>query len=93
MSVVAVNVHNDMNTVIEKTDIRAELTQTACEYSISAVLTHKFIGINHLDPYFYMGFVISDCNRETMRRQRYIVLPKDNAQWFNPLYFAKIEMK
>ncbi len=93
ISVIAVNVHNDINTVIEKTDIHAELIQTACGYSISAVLTNKFIEMNHLDPYFYMGLVISDCDGETMRRQRYIVLPKDNAQWFNPLYFARIEMK
>lgn len=92
IKVVAVNVLNNINEVIEKTFVRAEFMKTKNGYSIVAALTNEFIDINRLKPYFYMGVVISDCNRKTMLRQRSLILSKDDSQWYNPSYFAKIEM-
>lgn len=92
IEVITVDVLNNVNKIMEKKYVHAGFSMTPNGYSISAVLTSRFIELNHLNSYFYMGLVVSDCSRQTMRRQWELILAKDNFQWYNPTYFARIEM-
>lgn len=48
--------------------------------------------LHHIDNYFYMGVVISDCSRIVKQRTREVILSEIGDEWYNPIYFAKIEI-
>lgn len=92
IKVVVWDVLNKRNMAIEDNLIRAEFFKTDENYMITAVLSNKFIEENHLASYFYMGLVISYCSSETQRRKNQLILSEEDSQWYNPTYFAKIDM-
>lgn len=93
IKVVVCDVLNNRNIVFDDTLIRAEFLKTNRTYTIKAVLCNEFIEKNHLASYFYMGLVVSDCSSKTKRRKNQLILSEEDSQWYNPTYFAKIDMK
>lgn len=93
IKVIVCDVLNNENIVLEDNLIRAEFLKTDKYYSITAILSNEFIEENHLASYFYMGLVVSDCSSETQRRRNQLILSEEDSQWYNPTYFAKIDMK
>lgn len=91
--VVVCDVLNNRNIVFDNNLIRAEFFKTDEYYTITAVLSNEFIDNNHMASCFYMGLVISDCSSETQRRKDQLILSEEDSQWYNPIYFAKIDMK
>ncbi len=91
--VIVCDVLNNRNEVLCDNLIKAEFSKTDENYIITATLSNKFIEENHLTSYFYMGIVISDCSSETHRRKNQLILSEEDSQWFNPTYFAKIDME
>lgn len=72
--------------------IKTEFSKTENDYAITATLSNKFLKENNLNSYLYMGLVISDCSSETHRRKNQLILSEEDSQWYNPTYFAKIDM-
>ncbi len=93
IKVVVCDVLNNRNRILTDDLIKAEFSKTDEYYTITAILSNKFIQENHLASYFYMGLVISDCDGETHRRKNQLILSKKDSQWYNPTYFAKIDME
>ena len=84
---------NDANDILDEKVVQAEFMKTERGYTITAVFSNHFIEMNHLNSYFYMGFVVSDFSKETQCRKNQLILSEKEEQWYNPIYFAKIEMK
>lgn len=40
-----------------------------------------------------MGLVISDYSSETHHRKNELILSEESSEWYNPTYFAKIDIK
>lgn len=93
IKVVVCDVLNNRNIVLEDNLIRAEFLKTDEYYIITAILSNEFIEEHHLASYFYMGLVVSNCSSETHRRKNQLILSEEDSQWYNPTYFAKIDMK
>lgn len=70
--------------------ICADFRLTEEGYTITAILSDKFIEQNCFRPYFYMGLIISDCSNESHSRKAELVLSEENSLWYDPTYFAKI---
>lgn len=92
LEVVVCDVLNNRNAVINNGIIRANISITENEYTITAILSNEFLVQNNLDSYFYMGVVISDCSSETRRRKNQLILSAEESQWYNPIYFAKVDV-
>ena len=61
-------------------------------YIITVVLSNEFLIESHMDAYFYLGVVVSDCSNETKRRKNQLILAEEESQWYNPIFFAKVYM-
>ncbi len=92
IKVIACNVMNNLNEVLSKKLVKTDFTKMKNGYVITATLSNEFIVNNHLNHYFYMGLVISDCDRKTGFRTNQIILSGIDYEWNNPVYFAKIEI-
>lgn len=91
--VVVCDVLNNRNNVLTDNLIKAEFSKTETDYTITAILSNEFLKENNLNSYLYMGLVISDCSSETHRRKNQLILSEEDSQWYNPTYFAKIDME
>lgn len=91
--VVVCDVLNNRNQILTNDLIKAEFSRTENDYTIIATLSNKFLKENNLNSYLYMGLVISDCSSETHRRKNQLILSEEDSQWYNPTYFAKIDME
>ena len=90
--VVVCDVLNNRNHILTDDLIKAEFSKTENDYAITATLSNEFLKENNLNSYLYMGLVISDCSSETHRRKNQLILSEDDSQWYNPTYFAKIDL-
>ena len=93
IKVVVCDVLNNRNQILTDDLIKAEFSKTENDYTITAMLSNKFLKNNNLNSYLYMGLVISDCSSETHRRKNQLILSEEDSQWYNPTYFAKIDME
>lgn len=91
--VVVCDVLNNRNQILTDVLIKAKFSKTENDYTITATLSNKFLKENNLNSYLYMGLVISDCSSETHRRKNQLILSEEDSQWYNPTYFAKIDME
>lgn len=80
------------NTVIDSIDIQARIQKYDDYYILRAVLSNEFLSRHQIDKYFYVGFVISDCDRETKYRKNALVSAEPATEWYNPLHFLKIDL-
>ena len=90
--VIACDVLRKPYAILDDSTIKADFTKTEDGYVLTAILSNKFLSENHLDPYFYMNVIIPDCNPETQTRRDQLMLTRDDSQWYNPMFFAKIYM-
>lgn len=90
IKVIVCDVLNDRNTVINDNLISADFLKTEDSYTITALLSNEFVEDNHLDSYFYMGLIVSDCSNKTQSRKNELVLSEEDSLWYDPTYFAKI---
>lgn len=93
IKVIVCDVLNNANKVLEDDLIKADLSKTENDYTITAILSNKFLKENYLSSYLYMGLVISDCSSETHHRKNELILSEKSSEWYNPTYFAKIDIK
>ena len=93
IKVIVCDVLNDRNEVLGDNLIKADFSKTESNYNITAILSNKFLKENHLSSYLYMGLVISDCSSETHHRKNELILSEESSEWYNPTYFAKIDIK
>ena len=93
INVVVCDVLNSANKVLDDNLIKADFSKTENDYTITAILSNKFLKENYLTSYLYMGLVISDCSSETHHRKNELILSEKSSEWYNPIYFAKICMK
>lgn len=93
MKVMAYDVLNNKNKVLDDKMITAQFFNTDRDYTITVVLSNKFIEKNCFGSHFYMGLVISDCSDNIQGRRNQLILTEDDSQWNNPTYFAKINME
>lgn len=93
IKVVVCDVLNNRNEVLGDTLIKADFSKTENDYTITAILSNKFLKENYLNSYLYMGLVVSDCSSETHRRKNELILSEKSSEWYNPTYFAKIDIK
>lgn len=93
INVVVCDVLNSANKVLDDNLIKADFSKTKNDYTITAILSNKFLKENYLSSYLYMGLVISDCSSETHHRKNELILSEKSLEWYNPIYFAKICMK
>ncbi len=80
------------NTVIDSMDIQARIQKYDDYYVLQAVLSNEFLSKHEIDKYFYVGFVISDCDRETKYRKNALVSAEPASEWYNPLHFLKVDL-
>lgn len=92
IKIVVCDVINNKYTVINDKLLKADFTELENGYAITAILSNEFIENNNMISFFYMGLVISDCSIETRRRKNQLILSEDESQWYNPIYFAKVEL-
>ncbi len=88
LKVVVYDVLKDV--IIDKCLIDANIEKFESYYKISVVLSEKFLIENCMDQYFYMGYVIPDCDSRTKQRKRALILSEPEEQWYNPLCFIKV---
>lgn len=93
INVVVCDVLNSANKVLDDNLIKADFSKTENDYTITAILSNKFLKENYLSSYLYMGLVISDCSSETHCRKNELILSEKSSEWYNPTYFAKIDIK
>lgn len=91
-SVVVCDVLSHPYKIIEDDFVQADFELREETYVIRALLSNEYVIQNNLSSYFYMGLVVSDCSNETKRRKNQLILSEDESQWYNPIYFAKIEL-
>ena len=80
------------NTVIDSMDIQARIQKYDDYYILQAVLSNEFLSRYEIDKYFYVGFVVSDCDRETKYRKNALISSDPEKEWYNPLHFLKIDL-
>lgn len=93
IKVIVCDVLNKANKVLGDDLIKADLSKTENYYTITAIISNKFLKENYLSSYLYMGLVISDCSSETHHRKNELILSEESSEWYNPTYFAKIDIK
>lgn len=92
IKVIVCDVLNKRNEVLGDNLIKADFSKTENDYTITAILSNKFLKENYLSSYLYMGLVISDCSSETHCRKNELILSEKSSEWYNPTYFAKIDI-
>lgn len=92
IKVVACDILYGKNTVFNDNLIRTTFAKTENGYMISCTLSNAFLIEKHLNSYFYMGLVISDCCSKTHFREDQLILSDQGAEWYNPIYFAKVSV-
>ena len=80
------------NTLIDSMDIQARIQKYDDYYILQAVLSNEFLSKYEIDKYFYVGFVISDCDRETKYRKNALISSDPETEWYNPLHFLKVDL-
>lgn len=93
IKVVVCDVLNSKNTILDNDLINADFYKTNSNYTIIATIKDKFLEENHLQTYFYIGLVISNCSSKTHYRNNQLILSEKESEWYNPVYFAKIDMQ
>lgn len=93
IKIVACDVLHNANKIIDEASVKTDFSEIQNSYIISVVFTDKFISENHMKNRFYMGLIASDCNPDDKRRANEIVLSEIESEWYNPIYFAEINMK
>lgn len=78
-------------------ELDKSLVVTSCEYTdrdytITMLLKDKFLQENGMGKYLYMGLVVVDCSSKTKKRKAELVLSDTYSEWYNPTYFAKIDV-
>ena len=91
-SVVVCDVLSYPYKIIEDYFVQADFELREKTYVIRALLSNEYVMQNNLNSYFYMGLVVSDCSIETRRRKNQLILSEVESQWYNPIYFAKVEL-
>lgn len=81
----------------ERLVMDASLVDTTCKYAngnytVTVMLKNKFLRDNHLNKYFYMGLIVVDCSTKTKKRKAELILSDIYDEWYNPTYYAKIEI-
>lgn len=89
---IACNVLNDSSVVLDKNLLKSEFKQIPNGYAVTVTLTTEFLNKNNIKKYFYLGLVIPYCNSKNKRRVDEIILSEINTEWYNPTYFAKINL-
>lgn len=92
MCVVACDVLKNSSKIIDNIYIQASFEFKNDTYLITALLSNEYILRNNMISYFYMGILVSDCSNETKRRKNQLILSEDNTQWYNPVYFARVDV-
>lgn len=92
MRVLACNMLSSPPEILPEDWMKAHFAKTKDGYILSVMISNSFILKNHMENYFYMGLVISDCDSKEKRRKNEMILSQVSAEWYNPIYFAKIEM-
>ena len=90
---IACDVRSGKNVILGDDLIKTKFAKTEQGYIITAVLSNAFLKNNHLDSYFYMGVAISDCSSKTCCRKNQLILSQNDAQWYNPIYFARVDVQ
>lgn len=93
ITVVPVDVLNSVNREIDENFISAAYNAVESEYKITAILKKDFLREYNLEKYFYLGLVISDCSSKNGKRKSELILSEPHSEWYNPIHFAKIELK
>lgn len=93
IKIVACDVLHNANKIIDEASVKTDFSEIQNSYIISVVFTDKFISENHMKNRFYIGLIASDCNPDDKRRANEIVLSEIESEWYNPIYFAEINMK
>lgn len=81
------------NIEIDKSLINASFFRNNSYYTITVILTKKFLLKYYLDKYLYIGVIISDCSNETKRRISQLILSEPYSEWYNPVYFTRINLE
>ena len=81
----------------ERVELDKSLVVTSCEYTdrdytITMLLKDKFLQENGMGKYLYMGLIVVDCSSKTKKRKAELVLSDTYSEWYNPTYFAKIDI-
>lgn len=92
IEVIACDVLNDINTVLDKNLIETSYERVKGGYIITAILSNEFLSKNHIYNYFYLGLVVSDCDSKEKRRINEIISSENDDEWFNPAYFTMIKL-
>lgn len=92
IEVVVCNVVNYINLVLENKLMNATFTKIEEGYIITVFISNEFITNHYMNNYFYMGLIVSDCDRKTGHRTNELILSESDSEWHNPAYYAKIEM-
>ena len=90
---IACDVLSSRNVIFRDDLIETKFVKKEQGYIITAVLSNAFLKNEHLDSYFYMGVAISDCSSKTSRRENQLILSQNDAQWYNPIYFARVDVQ
>ena len=90
--VIPVNVLNSENSEISDLLISTSYQKFETEYIITAVLKNEFLKRNNIEKHFYLGLVISDCSSKTKKRKGELILSNPYNEWYNPVYFAKVNI-
>lgn len=91
-SVIVCDILSSHHKIIDKCSIQADFELREDTYIITALLSNEYVSKNNLSTCFYMGVVVSDCSNETKRRKNRLVLSEDETQWYNPIYFARVDV-
>ena len=89
---IPIDVRSSERVVLDKS-----LIDTSCEckdrdYTITMLFKDKFLQENGLSNYLYMGLIVVDCSPETSKRKAELVLADTYSEWYNPTYFAKVDI-
>ena len=90
--VITCDVLNNPHTILEDTVVKTDFVKNDDFYIITVVLSNEFLIESHMDAYFYLGVVVSDCSNETKRRKNQLILAEEESQWYNSIFFAKVYM-
>ena len=89
---IPVDVKRGNREIIDTSLIIADCEFTDGDYTVTVTLTKKFLQDNSLTNYLYMGLIVVDCSSKTKKRKAELVLSDTYSEWYNPTYFAKIDV-
>ena len=89
---IPIDVRSSERVVLDKSLIDTSCEYTDRDYTITMLLKDKFLQENGLSKYLYMGLIVVDCSTETNKRKAELVLADTYSEWYNPTYFAKVDI-